>query len=245
MGDLQVGEAYKDKVMIIQTATGSPWLVQTPTCTYIDESGNRSVGVVTEESNGWYTCTFTPDAAGTWSTEWALAGATIYTAYKTFKVGGGEVGDLWTRLGHNLTRQVFFSASQISATADTTTTDAALPSVVLPNITGTIVSAYAGLVFRALENTNVAANKLSGAQEIQVKESVGGAWTDCIELVDDQFGVAASTREGGTCITGKLDVVAQVAAFNKTYNFQWDEPLTDQDSLILYDVQTFLIISYY
>ena len=145
---------------------------------------------------------------------------------------------------HEITR-AFWSAPQISVTADTTHTDAVLPSVVLPNIAGTITHAYAGFKFRMIQNTNAGANKLSGAQEIQVKENAAGTFTDCINFVDDQFGVAASTREGGDVCMGNIDVVAEVAAFNKTYAFQWDEPLTDQSSLIFYDVQSFLIVTWY
>jgi hypothetical protein len=459
MGDLQIGEAFKDKAFIIETASGNPWLLQAPTCTVIDESGNRAVGVVAEESNGWYTCTFTPDAAGTWCTEWALAASTIYSAYKEFKVGGGEVTDIKTEtaliyadtnelqtdwanggrldvildvaqgnttsilaatdaatstrlpttdfavpaqnavgnvdvsdvlgnktdaanvtanqasvigllrtivgdtpyiadaalpaaptansLASHLTGLVvlettigpnnrsttscelvagdphndvyknmlvvldnnetnlnyvsrtitaytgasktvtwtpalthdavnggkiwlvandtklnvtcdaikartdrlemtkcFFSPQQALVTLDTSHTDAALPTVTLPNITGTITHAYAGIKFRMIENSNAAVNKLSGAQEIQIQAAAEG-WLDCINFVDDQFSLAASTKEGGDCILGYTDVVATVDVFNDTYEFQWDEPLTDQDSIKLHDVQTFLVVSYY
>jgi len=156
-----------------------------------------------------------------------------------------DVDAVRARTDRLLITRAWFSTSQISVTADTTHTDAALPSVVLPNITGTIVSVFAGFKFRMIENTNAAVNKLSGAQEIQVKENAAGAFTDCINFVDDQFGLAASTREGGDCIIGNIDVVAEVAAFNKTYAFQWDEPLTDQTAIVFNDVQTFLIVSYY
>jgi hypothetical protein len=300
MGDLQVGEAFKDKAFIIETASGNPWLLQAPTCTVIDELGNRAVGVVAEESNGWYTCTFTPDAAGTWCTEWALAASTIYSAYKEFKVGGGEVTDIKTetaliladtnailtdtsttlddlvddletrltaaRAGYidelaaaNIPADVdaikartdrleitkcFFSPQQALVTLDTSHTDAALPTVTLPNITGTITHAYAGIKFRMIENSNAAVNKLSGAQEIQIQAAAEG-WLDCIHFVDDQFSLAATTKEGGDCIIGYTDVVATVDVFNDTYEFQWDEPLTDQDSIKLHDVQTFLMVSYY
>jgi hypothetical protein len=458
--DLMIGDTFKDKVYIIETATGNAWAAQAPTCTLIDESGNRSVNAVVEESNGWYTSTFSPDASGTWSTEWALAGATIYFAPKIFRVGqtaihhvhtdttdiladtneleldwknGGRLdvildvaqgnttsilaatdvatstrlpttdfavpaqnavgnvdvsdvvgnktdaanvtanqssvvgllrtvtgdtpyiadlalpsaptasslasrlraisvlettigpnnrsttscelvagdphnsayvnmivvldnnetnlnyvsrtvtaytgasktitwtpalthdavdgGKIWlcsndtkinvtadaikARTDHNLITHTFFSPSQIEVVADTTHTDAALPSVTLPNITGTIVSVYAGFKFRMIENTNAAVNKLSGAQEIQVRTDAPGAWDDCISLVDDQFGLAASTREGGDCIIGDIDVIGTVTAFNDIYEFQWDEPLTDQNALHFNDVQTFLIVSYY
>jgi len=135
--------------------------------------------------------------------------------------------------------KAFFGPCLIAATADTTHTDIALGSVTLPNIAGTITHVYAGIKFRMVENTNVAANKLNGAQEIQVDT------VDAINFVDHQFGVAASTREGGDCIIGAVDLVATVDVFNHAYAFVWDEPLTEVDSLVFNDVQPFLIVSYY
>jgi hypothetical protein len=149
------------------------------------------------------------------------------------------------RTDNLLVTRAFFSPSLIVATVDTSHTDIALPSVTLPNIAGVIVHVYAGVKFRMVENMNVAANKLNGAQEIQVRVDTPGAWADCINFVDHQFGVAASTREGGDCIVGYTDLVGTVTAFNDIYEFQWDEPLSEVDSLLFNDVQTFLIVSYH
>jgi len=135
--------------------------------------------------------------------------------------------------------KAFFGPCLIVGTVDTTHTDIALGSVTLPNIAGTITHVYAGFKFRMIENTNVAANKLNGAQEIQVDT------VDAINFVDHQFGVAASTREGGDCIIGAVDLVATVDVFNHAYAFVWDEPLSEVDSLVFNDIQPFLIVSYY
>lgn len=135
--------------------------------------------------------------------------------------------------------KTFFSPSLIVGTVDTSHTDIALGTVTLPNIAGTITHVYAGIKFRMVENTNVAANKLQGAQEIQVDT------VDAINFVDHQFGVAASTREGGDCIIGYTDMVATVDVFNHGYVFVWDEPLSEVDSLVFNDIQVFLIVSYY
>lgn len=345
--DLMVGDTFKDKVYLVETATGNPHLLQTPTCTIIDESGNRAAGVVAEESDGWYTCNFSPDASGTWSTEWANVGSTIYFGTKIFRVGqtaihiidafhdvpaqnavtnsqirdvvgnktdvataavfdnkslvayakgiinhlgnfaGRANGDitlldvlgvpdvankdlytclitdrldnatyglsaletlvdgLETRLSNTLITRTWFSASQEEVALTGGAGDKTLPSVTLPNITGTIVHVYAGFKFRMIENTNAAANKLNGAQDIQVRVDTPGAWADAINFVDDQFGLAASTREGGDCIIGSIDLVGTVTAFNDVYEFQWDEAVADQANLQFNDVQTFLIVSYY
>jgi hypothetical protein len=145
---------------------------------------------------------------------------------------------------HEITK-TYWSASQISVTVTDGAGDKTLPSVTLPNITGTITHVYAGFMFRMIENTNAAANKLNGAQNIQVRVDTPGAWANGINFVDDQFGVAATTREGGSCVLGNVDLVGTVTAFNDVYEFQWDEAVADQSNLVFNDVQTFLIVSYY
>ena len=123
--------------------------------------------------------------------------------------------------------------------------DKSLPTVTLPNISGTIVHVYAGFKWRMQENTNAGANKLNGAQNIQVRVDTPGAWADAINFGDDLFGTAANTREGGDCAIGTIDLVGTVTAFNDGYEFQWDEAVADQSNLVFNDVQTFLIVSYY
>lgn len=99
MGDLKVGEAFEDRVYIVDSS-GAAKTGLAPTCTIIDESGNRSAGTVAEMASGWYKVTdFTPDAAGTWCLEWAVAGAyVIQYPNKLFKVGGGTLADIETEL---------------------------------------------------------------------------------------------------------------------------------------------------
>jgi len=96
MGDLKVLENFVDRVYVTDTGGGHPATGLTLTCTIIDESGNRSVGTFAEMGNGWYKVTdFTPDAIGTWCTEWAApAGYTVHYPYKEFKVGGGVLADI-------------------------------------------------------------------------------------------------------------------------------------------------------
>lgn len=154
------------------------------------------------------------------------------------------VDGIETRTNNNINTRTWFSPSQISVTVTAAAPNLALPSVVLPNIAGTIVAVYAGFKFRMVENTNAGANKLDTTQYIQVQKAAG-ALTNCIQLVDDQFGVAATTREGGDCIIGNIEVAATVDVFNATYNFQWTAADADLASLVFNDVQTFLIVSYY
>ena len=131
-------------------------------------------------------------------------------------------------------------------------------TVALPDITvadlpsgATVVRAIVMLKFRMIENTNVAANKLNGAtvantsQVIQIRDDTPGTYYDCINFVDDQFGLAATIREGGDLIVGDIDVAGsgKVDA-NDTYNLQWLLGRADLDYLNFNDVQVGLRIWY-
>jgi len=101
MGDLKVGEAFQDRVFIKSNVFGVGATGLTPTCFFIDESGNRTGVATTEMSNGWYYVSFTPDVLGTWCVEWKVVGNyTIYFPYKEFKVGGGRTEDNYDILSH-------------------------------------------------------------------------------------------------------------------------------------------------
>lgn len=120
----------------------------------------------------------------------------------------------------------------------------ALPSVVVADLPAgiSITRAIAMYLFRALENTNVAANAVDVAGgHIEVKETAAGAWTTAIDFPDNSFGVAGSTREMGTVVLGDNDISGEVDA-NDTYDFQFDDIGVDQDFLNMNDVQTGLRI---
>lgn len=100
-------------------------------------------------------------------------------------------------------------------------TDTALPDVVVSGLPSgaAIHRVVAILKVRALENTNAgSANALSGAQNIQVRKA-GGSWVPAINLVDNQWTIAASTREAGDVQIGDIDLKATVDG-DGTYNFQ-------------------------
>lgn len=88
---------------------------------------------------------------------------------------------------------------------------------------------------RAIENTNAAANKLNGAQNIEVNFG-GGAFADAINFADDLFGVAAITREMGTVVIGDNDMSATVTG-NGTCTFRIDAARADQNNLNFNDYQ--------
>jgi len=99
----------------------------------------------------------------------------------------------------------------------------------------TIIRVVVMFMCRAIENTNVAANKLDGAQNIEVNFG-GGAFIDAVSLSDNLFAVALSTREMGTVIIGGIDVKATVTG-NGTCTFRIDSAKADVANLNLNDYQ--------
>jgi len=102
--------------------------------------------------------------------------------------------------------------------------DITIGNVVVALPTGaTIERVVAILVARAIENTNVAANEIEAtAQDIEVKETVGGTWTDAIDITQGAYKVAAETREMGPVMIGDTDISGEVDA-DGTYNFRWKD----------------------
>lgn len=132
----------------------------------------------------------------------------------------------------------FWSVPQEEVAVTAAAGDKSLPDVTVAGLPAgaTIVKAVCMFKFRMVENTNVAANKLDGAQEIQVRDDSPSAWIDAINFVDDMFSLEAETREGGDVMIGAIDVSATVDG-NDTYNFQWDEAVADLANINFNDVQ--------
>ena len=115
--------------------------------------------------------------------------------------------------------------------------DTALPSVVVSGLPSGLTLERVDVVLkvRAIENTNAGGpNAIDGAQNIQVRKGAG-AWVNAINLPDNLWTVAASTREAGDVLIGDNDVKATVNG-DGTYGFQFDEALVDLASLRLNDV---------
>ena len=109
----------------------------------------------------------------------------------------------------------------------------------------TIVRAIAMMKCRMIENTNVGANKLDAASPLpmQVDDVANTGFLTCIDFVNNAFGMAASTREGGDIVIGDIDIAARVDA-NDTYDFQWLNAKADVANLQFNDVQMGLRIWY-
>lgn len=138
-----------------------------------------------------------------------------------------------------------WSVSQEEVVISNVAGDVALPDVVIANLPAgvTVVKAIAIFKARTIENTNAGANKLNGAQSIQVRNDTPSAWIDAISFVDDEFGIAANSREGGDAIVGSIDISGTVIG-NDTYNFQWHDGIADLANLQFNDVQMGIRIWY-
>jgi len=115
--------------------------------------------------------------------------------------------------------------------------DTDLPDVVVSGLPSgiSLVRVVAILKVRAIENTNVdGPNAINVAQNIQVRKGAG-AWANAINLPDNLWTVAASTREAGDVLIGDNDVKATVDG-DGTYNFQFANAAVDLAVLRLNDV---------
>lgn len=189
---------------------------------YLD---NLSAGAVAQAGTALTNVTWTDARAGYLD---ELAAANI----------PADVDELKTSKGRVLCSLDFWSASQEEVQLTNVAGDKALPSVTVADLPAgaTVVRAIAMFKFRAVENTNAGVNKLNGAQDIQVRVDTPGAYTDAINFVDDQFTLAASTREGGDVYFGNIDLAATITG-NDGYEFQWDEAVVDAANLQFNDVQ--------
>jgi hypothetical protein len=156
-----------------------------------------------------------------------------------------DLAGLNTRQGRQLFIMDFWSVPQEEVALTAGAGDKALPDVSIAGLPAgtTIVRACAIFKFRMVENTNAGVNKLNGAQAIQVRDDTPSAWIDAINFLDDQFGLAATTREGGDVAIGAINLSATVDGID-TYNFQWHNGVADVANLQFNDVQVGLRIWY-
>jgi hypothetical protein len=139
----------------------------------------------------------------------------------------------------------YWSIPQLSVAIPAGAASQALPNVVVASLPlySTVVMAKTMIKFRSLSNAG-AANKLNGAQHIQIQKGGAGGYADAISLIDDQLTVAAAAVDApGDVIMGDHDVVAKVSA-SDTYNFQWTDANADVANLTLNDVQVGIRIWY-
>lgn len=136
----------------------------------------------------------------------------------------------------------FWSDSADVIDLGTPAADVNLPDVVVSGLPAGVamVRVVAILKVRAIENTSSSgANAISGAQAIRVMKSTGTTWgvddVAAIDLPNNLWTVAASTRESGDVLIGDNDVKGEVDE-DATYNLRFEDSLVDYDSLRLNDV---------
>jgi len=123
----------------------------------------------------------------------------------------------------------------------TATTDVDLPNVVVADIpSGATINRVIGMLrMRALNNTAAVVNAINGAAVINVKKSTGTWGVDDVALInipDNIWSTAASTKEGGMLIEGDNDVASEVDG-NGTYNLRFNgNVFVDANNLELVDV---------
>lgn len=141
----------------------------------------------------------------------------------------------------------FWSNPQEEVMVTGAQTTPALPNVTVADLPAgaIVVRAIAMMKFRMVENTNAAENSIdhTAAQPIQVRSAAPGTWRDAINFVDEQFKIAATTREGGDVLIGSIDIAVEVDE-NDTYNFQWLNAKAHLGNLQFNDVATGLRVYY-
>lgn len=192
---------------------------------------------------------------------WTAALATALGNYTAARAGyidelaaanlPADVDELKASKGRQLFSMDFWSAFQEEVAIPAIAATLSLPTVTIADLPAgaTVVRAIAMVKFRVIENINAGANKLDGAtvasmsQVIQVRDDTPGTWRDAITFVDDQFGLAASTREGGDVLIGNTDIAIEVDG-NDGYNFQYLLAKADLLGINWNDVQVGLRIWY-
>jgi len=126
-------------------------------------------------------------------------------------------------------------------TLTTATTDVDLPNVVVADIpSGATINRVIGMLrMRALNNTAAVVNAINGAAVVNVKKSTGTWGVDDVALInipDNIWSTAASTKEGGMLIEGDNDAASEVDE-NATYNLRFNGNIfVDANNLELIDV---------
>lgn len=140
----------------------------------------------------------------------------------------------------------FWSDMLVLVTITNLSTQIALNDVVVAGLPDgfTIDRVVAMLKIRSVEDSSGVLNRLTtvGGETpaVQVQRA---AYIDGINLQDDQWEVAASSRDSGDVQVGDIDVQAQVDQ-NATINFRLDDVRADGNNLLLHDVQTGLRVYY-
>ena len=172
----------------------------------------------------------------------ALSDVATIKAVTDLLPNAGALTDLATlaEVQKGVAHMDFWSNSDDVIALTSSATDTDLPDVVVSGLPAgvSLVRVICVILIGKIENTNVAVNAIDGAQSIRVKKSTGAWGVDdvaAIDLADNLWGVAASTREGGDVRFGDNDVKGEVDG-DATYNLRFENALVDENNLQLNDV---------
>lgn len=172
--------------------------------------------------------------------------------YQTSGMIETDLDSLLTKSDRKVCSMTFLSVINNEIDLPAAAADTNLPDVVISGLpTGaTLDKVLVFLIIRAIENTNAGgANAIQGTQYIRIKKSTGAWGVDdvaAIQLIDNLWTVAASTREFGDVIGGDdaRDVKSEVDG-NATYNLRFENADVDLDFLRLNDVQVLIKVWYH
>jgi hypothetical protein len=161
-------------------------------------------------------------------TYWTLTGGIADINWEQVFFGGFPMFRIW-------------SAPQTTMIISATPGNVAGPSVVVPAnflpAGATITRVELLMKYRKVVDDSGSDNNLDGDLNVQVKESVAGSFTTGIGLKSGMALVAGDAESAGDVVVGDVDVKAEVAADNKTYNVQIASAKAVGDYLYLKDVQ--------
>lgn len=159
----------------------------------------------------------------------------------------GVVRDILARITRQSIPMDFWSLPVETFTVPAVAADTALPDVTIPAAgSGGIPAGSTPIrviaMYKYRKVSAVAASALTGAQEIQIRTDAPGAWTDAINLIDNQWTLDAGGEEGGDVVFGVIDLSGTVTGAD-TYNFQLDEAVADS-ALVFKGIQVGLRVWY-
>jgi len=101
---------------------------------------------------------------------------------------------------------------------------------------------YARLVVKIrtiVETSSAGVNKMNGAANIRLTQPIALGTVTAYQTQDDEFRVSSGGESGGDVLVGWIDIKAYITELG-TYALDWLNATADRSNLVLYDVTTFL-----
>jgi len=158
----------------------------------------------------------------------------------------GIKGASGTTIGHKVSSMEFWSVANAALDLPAVAANVNCSNIVVSDLPAgaTVIKALGALQFRAVENPNAGGNNgIKGAQNIRISDDDWASSEAFLLLVDDQFLLDASTKEGGGIFTADdaSDCKATVTG-NGTYKVRFEDALVDFATLTFHDLKVGLKI---